>query len=322
MIRLFISDLHLSKERPAVTRAFFRFMEQQAAEADELYILGDLFEAWIGDDDPETLARAVVAGLRKLADSGTRVFFLHGNRDFLVGRRFARETGCTLLPDYHLLVDGERKILLCHGDTLCTGDKKYQRFRRKVRNPLYRWLLAHLPLRRRLRIAADWRARRLAAKSNKPANIMDVTPAEVDRQLASRGAQVIIHGHTHRPAVHHHQNGERIVLGDWEKLGWFARFDGQQIDLIDFEIGIEPPKSHRDDGDEAAAPTAPPRPAPQLPSRDDGEWLSPPRAKPRGETPAQNGEQAQQPPAPSPPRADRRPSEHRGNAETQLSFDL
>lgn len=328
MIRLFISDLHLSKERPAITRAFFRFMAEEAAGADELYILGDLFEAWIGDDDPETLARAVVAGLRKLSDGGTKLYFLHGNRDFLVGRRFARETGCTLLPDYHLISNGDQKILLCHGDTLCTEDKKYQRFRRKVRNPFYRWLLAHLPLRRRLKIAADWRARSLAANSNKPANIMDVTPAEVERQLAGRGARVLIHGHTHRPGVHRHGAGDRVVLGDWEKLGWFVRIEGETLDLIDFPIGVDPPKSGGDGGEKPAAEgggtpslregiSPAPTPPPQPPPTAAGDWLSSPRAQPREQSSA-----TPTPPPPSPAKPSRRQGSDEGDGGSQLSFDL
>lgn len=271
MIRLLISDLHLAKERPAVTRAFFRFMEQEAVHADELYILGDLFEAWIGDDDPGALARAVVAGLRKLSDSGTRVYFIHGNRDFLIGRRFARQTGCTLLPSYHCITSGEQKLLLCHGDTLCTEDKAYQRYRRRVRNPLVRWLLTHLPLDRRLKMAADWRARSMAANSNKPANIMDVTPSEVERQLAAHGAAVVIHGHTHRPGIHHHDNGDRVVLGDWDKLGWYVKIEGENLDLNDFPIRREAPRK-RDDSSQPPPPLAlemPPAPtgddAPQPP---------------------------------------------------------
>lgn len=240
MIRLLISDLHLAKERPAITRAFFRFMEREATQADELYILGDLFEAWVGDDDPGALARAVIAGLRKLSDSGTRVYFMHGNRDFLVGRRFARQTGCTLLPTYHCITSGNQTLLLCHGDTLCTDDREYQRYRRRVRNPLVRWVLSHLPLNRRLKIAAEWRARSMAANSNKPDNIMDVAPAEVERQLAAHSAAVLIHGHTHRPGIHHHDNGDRVVLGDWGDLGWYVRIEGETLDLNDFPIGNEP----------------------------------------------------------------------------------
>jgi len=258
MIRLLISDLHLAKERPAITRAFFRFMEQEATQADELYILGDLFEVWIGDDDPGALARAVVAGLRKLSDSGTRVYFMHGNRDFLVGRRFARQAGCTLLPSYHCITSGNQKLLLCHGDTLCTGDREYQRYRRRVRNPLVRWVLSHLPLDRRLRIAADWRARSMAANSNKPDNIMDVTPAEVERQLAAHGAAVLIHGHTHRPGIHHHDNGDRVVLGDWDNLGWYVRIEGETLDLNDFSIGNEPLQESESPPEDGPGDTPPP----------------------------------------------------------------
>lgn len=320
MIRLLISDLHLSRERPVVTRAFFRFMEEEAAQADELYILGDLFEAWVGDDDPGVLARAVVTGLRKLSDGGTRLYFQHGNRDFLVGRRFAREAGCTLLPTWHRLSCGEQSLLLCHGDILCTEDRAYQRYRFWIRNPLVRWLLRCLPLKRRLRIAADLRARSLAANANKPENIMDVTAAEVERQLARHGAKVLIHGHTHRPGVHHHEHGERVVLGDWDNQGWFVRIEGDTIDLHDFPIRGLPEKNTEEESGGEDAATLPStasrllspeerRSQADSPSGDTGEGtLGPARGRPR------------QGPAPSPGltppvKGDDKPSQ-------QLSLDL
>ncbi len=324
MTLLFISDLHLSKERPAITRAFFRFMDEHAANADALYILGDLFEAWIGDDDPDEPARAVVAALRRLSDKGVRVYFLHGNRDFLVGRRFARETGCTLLGDYHLINPCGQNILLCHGDTLCTADHSYQRFRRQVRNPLYRWLLAHLPLKKRQAIATDWRARSRAANSNKAANIMDVTPEAVEQQLEKYDAALLIHGHTHRPGVHHHRNGDRVVLGDWDKLGWYVRIEGDVVDLVDFPIDSEAEDETADGNqdDTGNAPTA--TPASGAPAaiaecgaaQVDGASI-PPEPAPPPESTASHDSDDEKPRAPT--LADKKPSSADGN---QLSLDI
>ncbi|MFT7301065.1 MAG: UDP-2,3-diacylglucosamine hydrolase [Porticoccus sp.] len=237
MNTLLISDLHLSPERPAVIRAFYLFLEHQAQDADALYILGDLVEAWVGDDDQAPLSREVIAALRKLTDSGTAVYFLHGNRDFLVGKRFAHETGCTLLPEHHVANLNGHPVLLLHGDTLCTGDENYQKFRRKSRHPLFRWILNRLSLKRREKIAEDWRAKSMKANANKSDNIMDVTPSEVERLMEKYDVRTMIHGHTHRPKRHKNNRGERLVLGDWYHHGWFIRItDNTQPELISFTI--------------------------------------------------------------------------------------
>ena len=236
MTDLLISDLHLSPERPAVCRAFFDFLTTTAENAQRLFILGDLVEAWIGDDNPEPLSRDIIAALNKLSAAGTRVYIQHGNRDFLIGRRFARETGATLLEDYHVIANGERRILLCHGDTLCSDDEEYQRFRQKVRHPLVRWLLAHLPRRKRQKMAREWRAKSREANSNKASNIMDVNSATVADAMARYRADLLIHGHTHRPAVHRESQGIRIVLGDWEEKGWYVRLENGEASLESFAI--------------------------------------------------------------------------------------
>jgi len=237
MSALLISDLHLSPERPAVTRAFFAFMREKARRADALYILGDLFESWIGDDDPAPLAREVIGELKRLSDSGTHLYFMHGNRDFMIGRRFARQTGCTLLPQPHVAELGGQKMLLLHGDTLCTEDAAYQKFRRISRNPLIKFVMRHLPLKKRQQIAADWRRKSMAANANKSDNIMDVTHAEVERVMEEFGVSLMIHGHTHRPARHALPGGERLVLGDWHEQGWYIRVERDQgPELISFPI--------------------------------------------------------------------------------------
>jgi UDP-2,3-diacylglucosamine hydrolase len=240
MTTLFIADLHLSPERPAVCRAFLDFLEQRASQADVLYILGDLFEAWIGDDDPSAMARQVIAALRQLTDTGTEVYFQPGNRDFLVGKRFCRETGAVLLPDEYIAQVNDKPMLLMHGDTLCLDDEAYQKFRSKVRKPFYMWILAHLPLKKRLKIASDWRQRSMAANSNKASTIMDVSPEEVIRLLGHYGVDTLIHGHTHRPAAHPLKlasgDAQRLVLGDWGKLAWAIVAENDKLELQSWEI--------------------------------------------------------------------------------------
>jgi UDP-2,3-diacylglucosamine hydrolase len=236
MDALFISDLHLSVERPDITGAFVSFLETQAVAADHFYILGDLFEAWIGDDDPSELATTIVRALRKLSQTKTQVYVQQGNRDFLLGKRFARETGVTLLSDYQVITSGNKRFLLCHGDTLCLEDVDYIKFRRKVRNPIYSWVLVHMPLKFRQKLAANWRAKSMAANSNKATNIMDATPSEVDRLLKHYNCNVMIHGHTHRPKVHKHTNGLRYVLGDWDRQGWSISLNNGDTELVSFDI--------------------------------------------------------------------------------------
>ena len=233
---LFISDLHLSPERPAISRAFLVFLRQRATSASALYILGDLFEAWIGDDDPTDLSIEIQTALRSLSESGVPLFVQHGNRDFLIGRRFAHNTGATLLGDEHVVEHHGQRALVMHGDSLCTDDIDYQRFRRKARHPVYRWLLAHLPLKRRQKLARDWRAKSMAANSNKASAIMDVNPDAVARVMDQQNVDTLIHGHTHRPNRHPLANGERIVLGDWEALGWVLVLAKNGYNLESFAI--------------------------------------------------------------------------------------
>ncbi|WP_296753103.1 UDP-2,3-diacylglucosamine diphosphatase [Thiobacillus sp.] len=215
----FVADLHLTDERPVATGRFFRFLDEEAAGADALYILGDLFEAWIGDDHDERVARDTALRLKALAAAGTPVYFMHGNRDFMLAGRYAALAGMTLLTDPTRIDLYGVPTLLMHGDTLCSDDMAYQAFRRRVRHPLTLALLRQLPLAWRRRLARQARAGSESAKAGKPAAIMDVNADAVLRVLREHRICRLIHGHTHRPAQHVHavdgHDCERWVVPDW-----------------------------------------------------------------------------------------------------------
>ncbi len=215
----FVADLHLTDERPVATGRFFRFLDEEAAGADALYILGDLFEAWIGDDHDDRVARDTALRLKALAAAGTPVYFMHGNRDFMLAGRYAALAGMTLLTDPTRIDLYGVPTLLMHGDTLCSDDMAYQAFRRRVRHPLTLALLRQLPLAWRRRLARQARAGSESAKAGKPAAIMDVNADAVLRVLREHRICRLIHGHTHRPAQHVHavdgHDCERWVVPDW-----------------------------------------------------------------------------------------------------------
>ncbi|MFP5382069.1 MAG: UDP-2,3-diacylglucosamine diphosphatase [Gammaproteobacteria bacterium] len=215
----FVADLHLTDERPAATGRFFRFLDEDVAGADALYILGDLFEAWTGDDHDEAVAHDTARRLKALTAAGTPVYFLHGNRDFMLARRYAAAAGMTLIDDPTRIDLYGVPTLLMHGDTLCTDDTAYQRFRRRSRHPLTLALLKRLPKWLRRGLARQARAGSETAKATKPAAIMDVNAGEVARILRAQQVRRLIHGHTHRPARHVHtvdgRECERWVLPDW-----------------------------------------------------------------------------------------------------------
>jgi UDP-2,3-diacylglucosamine hydrolase len=221
---LFISDLHLAPERPATIQLILDFLKGRARQAQQLYILGDLFDAWVGDDDDTPPYPQIRAALRELTASGTACGLMHGNRDFLIGRAFCRDTGWTLLRDpTRIALDGE-PVLLMHGDLLCTDDLAYQRFRRRIRNPLVKLLFLWKPLEHRRQVAADYRRKSGAATAEKPAAIMDVNQRTVATYLRRFRAGRLIHGHTHRPAEHRitvdGRQLYRSVLAEWhEDLG-------------------------------------------------------------------------------------------------------
>ena len=232
---LFIADLHLCQEEPAITAGFLHFLQREAPHCDALYILGDLFEAWIGDDDPNPLHQQVASALHALP---VPVFFIHGNRDFLIGKRFARASGMTLLPEEQVLTLYGHRLLIMHGDTLCTDDAGYLQFRAKVHNPWIQRLFLTLPLFIRKRIAARMRANSKQANQHKSLEIMDVNQQAVVDAMVRQQVPLLIHGHTHRPAIHNVSlNGapaQRAVLGAWHSRGSMIQLDANGIQLIDF----------------------------------------------------------------------------------------
>lgn len=238
MATLFIADLHLQTEEPAITAGFLRFLGGEARQADALYILGDLFEAWIGDDDPNPLHREVASAIKSLVDSGVPCYFIHGNRDFLVGKRFATASGMQLLPEEKVLDLYGRRILIMHGDTLCTDDPGYLAFRAKVHTPWIQKLFLALPLFIRRRIAQKMRNDSKAANSSKSMDIMDVNPQAVVDVMEKHHVQWLIHGHTHRPDIHALEaNGDaafRAVLGAWHSEGSMIRVTQDDVTLIAF----------------------------------------------------------------------------------------
>jgi UDP-2,3-diacylglucosamine hydrolase len=240
MASLFISDLHLDASRPRITALFLDFLAGAAREAEALYILGDLFEAWVGDDADDALAAQVRAGLRDLVASGVPVWAMRGNRDFLLGPRFAQDTGVRLLPDPCVVVlDGEPTLLM-HGDLLCTDDAAYQAFRRQVRDPAWAQDFLEQPIQARRAFAEQARSASGARQSVLQAQgqldaITDANDDAVAATMARFGVRRLIHGHTHRPAVHALEvagrRAQRIVLGDWYEQGSVLRADADGVAL-------------------------------------------------------------------------------------------
>ena len=212
----FIADLHLSENRPDLTALFVNFMQQQAPQAEALYILGDLFDFWVGDDEKSPVISTVIEQIRSVTAKGVPCYFIHGNRDFMVGKKFAKACGMQLLGDYEVLDLYGEPTLICHGDTLCTDDVKYQAFRKKVHQKWRQWLFLRLPLKVRLKIGEKIRNQSKLDKLEKTEMIMDVNPEFVLATFQRFGVKRMIHGHTHRQNIHQiPPHFERIVLGDW-----------------------------------------------------------------------------------------------------------
>ena len=229
----FIADLHLSENRPHLLALFRQFMQEQAPEAEKLYILGDLFDFWIGDDEQSDLISEVQQLIRHLTEQGVPCYFQHGNRDFLIGKKFAKACGMTLLPTYQVIDLYGTPTLLCHGDTLCVDDVKYQQYRKKVHQKWRQWLFLHLPLKVRLKIAEKIRAKSRQDKQVKSTEIMDVNAAFVQQMFAKFHVTQMIHGHTHRQK--HHEippHFHRIVLGDWGETSSLLEVTPHSIEFI------------------------------------------------------------------------------------------
>ncbi|MBN0989470.1 UDP-2,3-diacylglucosamine diphosphatase [Amphritea pacifica] len=237
MRSLFISDLHLHSGRPDLTRALLHFLATTAKECDRLYILGDLFEAWIGDDFIADYLQPVVDALKTLSRSGCEIFFQHGNRDFLVGSRFEELTGVQILDDSEVIQLASGPALLMHGDQLCTDDHAYQALRQQLRNPQWQQAVLTKSVEERLEMAKQLRMASETQTADKSTEIMDVNQQAVLAAMAGSNCNLLIHGHTHRPAEHSLEGGKRrIVLGDWDKSGWYLEASEQGEKLIEFDL--------------------------------------------------------------------------------------
>jgi UDP-2,3-diacylglucosamine hydrolase len=232
---LFVSDLHLDAGRPETTRQFIEFIDREALRAERLYILGDLFEAWIGDDDDDPALAPILEALARLRSAGVPCDIMHGNRDFLLGERFCAATGCRLLGDFETVDVHGRKVLLTHGDLLCTDDTRYLSLRSTLRDPAWQREFLSKPLAERRTIAADLRRMSATEIAAKAEDIMDVNADTVSSTMRRFGVELLLHGHTHRPAVHRFtldgRDAARIVLGAWYEQGSVLRWDANGFRL-------------------------------------------------------------------------------------------
>ncbi|HAK53376.1 MAG TPA: UDP-2,3-diacylglucosamine diphosphatase [Gammaproteobacteria bacterium] len=235
MSYIFISDLHLDETRPDITQAFLHFLENTAVNAERLYILGDFFEVWLGDDDNSPFNQSIISALASLPMPR---FIMHGNRDFLIGQRFCEQTGFELLTDPTRLTFFDRPVLLMHGDSLCTRDEEYMKVRAMARYPDFKAELLSKSLEERAAIAASARTQSKDHTRETAMDIMDVTPSEVVKVMREQEVPLLIHGHTHRPQVHEvpEARGQRVVLGDWNTKGWYLEMDKSGFSLQSFPI--------------------------------------------------------------------------------------
>jgi len=235
-VTYFIADLHLAQNRPDITACFLSFLKTDAIEAQTLYILGDLFEYWLGDDDDTPFIQDVANALKQLSQSGVTIYYIHGNRDFLLGKKYATQAGMTLLPEIKVIDLYDQQVVIMHGDTLCTRDVAYQAFRKKSRSWWWQAMVKSLPLFIRRKMAENYRIKSAKATAVKTQEIMDVTNTEVVRCLEEHQSQLLIHGHTHRPDIHqltaNNQDAKRIVLGDWYEQGAWLKVTKDNIELL------------------------------------------------------------------------------------------
>ncbi len=229
MATLFISDIHLGDEYPQICQRFVEFLATEAPGNEALYILGDLFEVWIGDDAVQTEHRTVLEALRRLCDSGLPVYVMHGNRDFLLGKEFEAMTGCQLIDDPVVIDLHGTPTLLMHGDSLCTDDEEYIQFRTQLRSPAWQQQFLAASVEQRIQIARQYRTESMSRNQNKSVEIMDVNAQAVIEAMQKHSVTQLIHGHTHRPAVHvleiDGKPAQRIVLGDWYSQNSSLRCD-------------------------------------------------------------------------------------------------
>ncbi|PKL98593.1 MAG: UDP-2,3-diacylglucosamine diphosphatase [Gammaproteobacteria bacterium HGW-Gammaproteobacteria-7] len=241
MTTLFISDLHLDLDRPETTEVLLALLAGEARQAEALYILGDLFEAWVGDDDPSEVGAQVADALRTVNDAGVPIHFIRGNRDFLIGRDYAARCAMRLLPDPCVIDLYGQPTLLLHGDLLCTDDLAYQQWRRQSRDPDWQAAMLAQPLAARLALAGQARAQSKAHQANAAEAIMDAAPDAIDAMFRLYGVNRMIHGHTHRPAIHcttvDGRPCTRIVLGDWYQQGSVLRVDEDGFALAELPLG-------------------------------------------------------------------------------------
>jgi UDP-2,3-diacylglucosamine hydrolase len=236
MSSCFISDLHLDHKREDIKKAFFKFLESEAYEFKNLYILGDLFEVWIGDDFEDDFTNQVISKLKKFSQSNKNIYIMHGNRDFLLGEKFAEKCGAKLIPDPLILEGKGKKIMLSHGDIFCTDDMEYQDFKEKVRNEKWKIEFLSKNLRDREEIAKNLRKESSVKNAKKQDYLMDVNKSEVEKIAQENEIEILIHGHVHRPKIHNEVFGQRIVLGDWDKKYWFISLIDEQVRLHSCEI--------------------------------------------------------------------------------------
>lgn len=224
-----LSDVHLGAEHPQITNRFLHCLQHDLLGSEHLFILGDLFEAWIGDDATDAIADRIKPALSALAEQGLKIWFMHGNRDFLLGERYADAAGMRLLPDPCFVTSGQRRLLLAHGDAWCTDDLPYQALRQQVRDPQWQAGFLALPIDQRLAMARQARAASSAHTSTAADEIMDVNPQAIADVFSTHAVDAIIHGHTHRPADHCHGEQRRHVLGDWYQHSSWLRLQHGRI---------------------------------------------------------------------------------------------
>lgn len=240
MTLLFISDLHLDEDQAEITTCFLQFLRTEARSADALYILGDLFEVWLGDDHLSVFNAKIIDALAELSKRDIPVYIMHGNRDFLIGADFCDNCGAQLLPDVTTIDCYGSKVLLMHGDSLCTDDSEYMQARKLLRSPDFQQQLLTKSLEERALIARGARQQSKQHTAEIANDIMDVSSNEVIRVMQQHGVDLLVHGHTHRPAIHHlqieDQPAVRIVLGNWNTRGWTLRFQPCGYRLESFAI--------------------------------------------------------------------------------------